>query len=233
MANKIKKWEKYFNENKDNFDYFDWENIEKISEKEKEIIKKSIQQFQKWEYSEGKWLIKYVSEAEHVEYLNIIKLFIKEEQKHSFMLWKFMDLNNIERKENYWIDEVFRWLRNLAGLEQSLLVLSIAEIIAIVYYDSLWKITSSNSLLTICNRIQKDEQEHLKFQAFMLNGFYNKKNMIKKIWFKFLHRFIMTGTIFIVWPYHKKVLTHKNKNFIEFYKNIMNEFHRLNNLITK
>lgn len=94
---------------------------------------------------------------------------MKEEQRHSACLLRFMQREGIPAASSHWVDTVFRRLRVLAGLELSLRVLVSAEIIAIPYYRALGAATRSPLLRAICARILQDEAVHLRFQASSLS----------------------------------------------------------------
>ena len=93
---------------------------------------------------------------------------MKEEQRHSAYLLRFMQREGIPVSSKHWVDTVFRRLRVLGGLELALRVLVSAEIIAIPYYRALGAATQSPLLQAICATILQDEAAHLRFQASML-----------------------------------------------------------------
>jgi len=150
-------WVSYFKYNKSHFDWFSQPKNSELTKVEKSIIKASIQQFQRGENSEGKNLFKYSKDLENSLYIDVIKLFIKEEQTHAKVLGMFMKAEGIERISGHWVDNVFRKLRNLASLENSVMVLITAEIIATVYYIALKNATDSRTLKTLCRQILANE----------------------------------------------------------------------------
>jgi hypothetical protein len=108
---------------------------------------------------------KYAKSTGDAEYLEAIKLFIKEEQRDSQYLARFMNLANIPLARKIFVDTVFRSLRKLANLECSIGVLITAEIIAKVYYRALHDATQSIFLREICKQILRDEKFDVEFQA--------------------------------------------------------------------
>ena len=97
-----------------------------------------------------------------------LQLFIAEEQEHSGILGRFLDREGIPRLTNHWLDEIFRRLRKLAGLEACATVLVTAEVLAIPFYQALRDATGSPLLRAICVRILCDEAAHLNYQALTL-----------------------------------------------------------------
>jgi hypothetical protein len=129
------------------------------------------------------------------------------------------------------LDNSFRWLRKLAGLEGTVTVLLTAEIISMIYYKALQKSTGSVLLQNICKQILVDEEMHLQFQSFTLKMLYRKKPGISILFSRLLHGILMSGTIMMVWFFHKKVLKCGGYHFFSFFKNVWNEFKRCGKMI--
>jgi len=220
----------HFIDNKEHFQDLDWSRGI-LTEEEKKLVSSSIQQFQKWESSEWKHLIKFADELWDCDYTEAVISFIKEEQVHAIVLEKFMKNNNIERISSHWVDSVFRFLRKIFSLENSVMVLLTAEIIAAVYYDALLKATGSKTLQSICKQILADESVHINFQSVTLKEFYMKHNKIRRFLSRTNHKMLMVSTIFIVWIYHKKVFIWGGYSLRKFYYSVMQEFKRSEKII--
>ncbi|PWT77365.1 MAG: hypothetical protein C5B59_04205 [Bacteroidetes bacterium] len=225
------KWRSYFTANSSHFEGLDWNDPVHLTQLEKARILSSIQQFQKGEQSEGKHLFAFAKKMGDPVYMDTIRLFIREEQKHACVLGEFMDREGIPRIREHWVDNIFRWLRKLAGLENTIFILVIAEIIAKIYYKALYQATESNLLKKICLQILQDEDYHIAFQAHTLRYFFKRKSrlsaMISRIW----HRFLMAGTVCVVWLYHRPVLKSGAFGFWKFYEETMEVFSDLDILI--
>lgn len=78
METNFSKWKEYFLKNKLNLKFIDWDDNYKLTTSEREIIIKSIQQFQLGENSEGKYLInrarKYVLKTQDQYYYDALVL---------------------------------------------------------------------------------------------------------------------------------------------------------------
>jgi hypothetical protein len=199
-------WYRYFVNNRDHFTDIDRDGPDILTNEEKILITSSIQQFQRGENSEGKHLYHASYEMKDVQYVEAMKLFIREEQTHAKVLGLFMDRHHISKINNHWVDAVFRWLRKGFGLQQTLSVLLIAEIIAKVYYKALQRATGSPILQAICMQILKDEDIHISFQCYALNMLNKRRNKMVQIINRLFIYFIMAGTIAVVWYGHRKVL---------------------------
>jgi hypothetical protein len=199
-------WKNYFEHNRSHFKHIRWKDTDILNAEEKRVITKSLQQFQEGENSEGKHLYHFAKSLNDPDYLDSIRLFIKEEQTHALVLGKFMDKHSIPKSRGHWVDGVFRRIRKLFGLENSVIVLVTAEIISKIYYDALRNATGSVILRQLCEQILEDEEQHIAFQCHTLNLFYLKKKSFSRFFSRSWHLFLMTGTIFVVWFYHRQVL---------------------------
>jgi rubrerythrin len=212
----FKFWYRHFEANTNHFAHLDWKSEDKLTASEKKIIYSSIQQFQRGENSEGKHLFHAAKELNDPLYVETIRIFIREEQRHAMTLGRFMEKHDIPRIHEHWVDGVFRWLRKAAGLYQTLAILLTAEIIAKVYYRGLGAATKSELLHAICRQILKDEDMHLLFQCHALGQLYAKQSFLQKLLNKLFQYVLMAGTLPIVWIHHRKVLLAGKIGFFQF-----------------
>jgi hypothetical protein len=224
-------WDQYFRANQYHFDHLDWATGTALTKNEKQIITSSIRQFQKGEHSEGKNFLKYARDMKDESYVEAVRVFIKEEQDHAFVLGRFMEAEQIEKLRDDWLDSVFRWLRKLAGLECTVTVLLTAEIISMVYYKALQLATNSILLRQICQQILTDEEMHLRFQGFTLAVLYKRKSFLSVNLSRLLHSTLMGGTIIMVWHHHRKVLRAGGYSFFLFFREVWKEFNQSGQVI--
>ena len=224
-------WTEYFEKNRSHFSDIDWTAADSLSPDEKNCIAESIAQFQKGENSEGKHLFSHARKYHDPEYTESIKLFICEEQMHSRVLGQFMDKYNIPRIKNHWVDAIFRGLRKLAGMENTIIVLVTAEIIAKIYYNALRHATSSELLKAVCTQILKDEDEHISFQCYTIYKLGEKKKFISRIIRQTWHLILMLGTIMVVWMTHQGVLKKGGYYFSRFWLETLLVFFEADKLI--
>ena len=214
-------WKEYFERNQTHFGYIDWRLEDRLDAHEKKLIALSIQQFQRGESSEGKHLFAYAKTVPDPLYLECIRLFICEEQMHARVLAKFMNRYFIPCIKEHWVDGVFRKLRKLAGIENSIMILLIAEIISKVYYAALKKATGSVLLQKICSQVLKDEDQHINFQCHTLQIMFRQRSPASRTLIRALYFMIMTGTIAVVWLYHKPVLKKGSHSLVSFHRAAM------------
>ena len=208
-----------------------WPDSYQLTDAERRAISESIAQFQLGEGAQGRRLQergrKYAERVGDTRFSKALALFVKEEQRHSSNLGRFMDAQGIPRLSKYWIDSTFRRLRVLAGLELSLRVLVTAEIIAVPYYRALGDATASELLRALSDRILQDEAGHLRFQASMLSRVTagRRPALSRLVWR--LHRIFLVGTCFIVWRDHGPVFRAAGYRFHEFVLEAFYEFAEL------
>ncbi|MDJ0365530.1 hypothetical protein QMK33_10220 [Hymenobacter sp. H14-R3] len=158
----------YFQANQGHYADLAWDDPHQLTASELRAVRASLQTFQRGESSEGHYLYARAKQLGDDEYTAAMRLFIKEEQTHAAVLGRFLDQQGIARLRGHWLDSVFRGLRRVLGLEHTLRVLLVAEVVAAVYYRALFSATYSGLLQQICRRIMLDEEMHLNFQCFAL-----------------------------------------------------------------
>ena len=222
-------WRKYYEENAQSLLQIPWDIGQELSKEEQKAIASSVQDFQAGESSEGRHLFQYAKTyagqtGDH-EYIEAIRLFIAEEQRHARDLAHFLQINQIPLVGTAFTDGVFRRLRQLLGnLETSIAVLITAEIIAKVYYKALRDATNSRILQTLCKQILQDEVRHVEFQAERLGLLRGKRNRLLLARIDGLQRCLFWGTCLVVWMFHGKVFGRGGYSFIEFWKYCWKEF---------
>jgi hypothetical protein len=224
-------WEQYFRFNQGHFDHLEWAPAGRLTGKEKDRISSSIRQFQRGEHSEGKHFLRFARSLGDESFIKALEIFIREEQDHAAVLGRFMELEQISRLEKDRLDNIFRWLRKLAGLEGTVTVLLTAEIISMVYYKALQFATHSILLRQICRQILVDEEMHLRFQSFTLSLLYKKKSWAGTLFSKSVHTILMAGTCCIVWPYHRKVLRAGGFGFFSYFLETWKQFRNCKRMI--
>lgn len=193
-----------------------------LTSDERERITESIQVFQMGEASEGRTLQRFAETFARQEgdfaYAEAVKLFIREENRHSGYLRTFMQEHSIPRAETQWSDSIFRGLRKLAGLELSIRVLVTAEMIAAVYYPALGAATGSRKLARICERMCDEEETHVRFQMGAVARLKSRRSDFYAKVADWGHGVLMAGTTLVVWWDHRRVLKAKHATYRDFFK---------------
>jgi len=198
-----------------------WKDAGRLSPGERALVARSIQQFQLGENSDGRGLLRrardFGARSGDAHFPEAVALFIQEEQRHSRLLARFLDLNSVPCLGRHWVDSVFRRVRALSGLELCMRVLATAEIIAVPYYTALAKATSSPLLAAICTNILADEAAHLAFQEFVFALVAQGRAGWRQQAVNWLHSLFLRGTAMVVWLQHGSVFRTAQVSFGTFH----------------
>ena len=223
-------WWEYYDQNQNNLREIPWNQDNTLSRAEYQTIKKSIATFQLGENAEGKsfkkFAAQYIQETGDKYYELALDLFIKEEQRHSSDLGRFMDNHNIPRLQKEWTDSVFRYIRKLLSLELEIMILVSAEYIAKVYYRALMKATESPVLQELCKQILSDEVYHIYFQSAMLAKLRRGRHPLlckaQNLFYKSFFFFV----VLLVWHEHRPVFKRAKFGFFFYLKKCFREINR-------
>lgn len=219
----IEVWFGHFRSNRDILDRFPRGKDRELTEGERTRIWDSIREFQLGESSEGRNLSAfaraYAERNQEPLYYECIKRFIREEQRHSQVLGLYMESEGIPELKQCFVDSVFRELRRHLGLEVSITVLLVAEIISLAYYRALRSTTGSPTLKAICSELLRDEKAHLQFHGERLALLRKDKGLLRNGAYRVLQDILVTGTCFAVWNNHRKVLQSR-QSFSQFWRSV-------------
>jgi hypothetical protein len=214
-------WRAYFLKNAASLHVIPWERGAELTPEEIKIIAESVQIFQIGESSEGCHLLDraqgFAQRANDPEYVEAVKLFIREEQRHGRDLGRLLTLAGVPLLKKAFTDNVFRWLRHRAGLEVSIAVVLVAEAIANVYYAALHDVTRSEVLRILCQQILRDEVEHVSFQSERLAILRRGRLRVFVLIANGLHRFLYGGTLLVVWWKHGPTMRAGGVGFRRFW----------------
>lgn len=220
-------WVDYFYQNSPE-PIFPWHDSVRLSGAERLAVISSIQQFQLGEGASGKRMLdraqRFSRATGDLGLIAALKLFLREEQRHSKILARFLQRESAHCLEKHWVDSLFRWVRGLAGLELCLKVLVTAELLARPYYAALHDATGSPLLRSICDRIFEEEGAHLRFQAFVLERLQRRHGRATQELMKACHRAFLASTAAVVWMEHRPVFKSAGRTFRQFWEETRQEF---------
>jgi hypothetical protein len=224
-------WYRHFLENRDGPCNLPWHDRYQLSEAERRLVARPIQQFQLGEWARGRGLLRRASAhsvfANDPRFVPALELFIAEEQGHSSILGRFLDREGIPRLTSHWLDRVFRRLRKLAGLEVCATVLVTAEVLAVPFYQALRDATRSPLLRSICMRILCDEAAHLNYQALTLGSIRRPLCERARVVRTRFHSILFRCTSMLLWQQHYRLFHAAGWDFARFWKEARGQFVRL------
>ncbi|UPW07791.1 ferritin-like domain-containing protein [Gordonia terrae] len=169
-------------------------------------IVRSLQKFQVGESGDGFHLIANAADAGDRDYEAAVRLFVAEEQNHARMLALLLRASGAQTKRWHWSDSVFVHLRRLLGLRLELMVLTIAEVVALRYYRALADRGSDRLLTDVAERILADERHHVPFQIRRLRLGFRGTSEAARIAIKQTWRAMALAVIVVVAIDHGRAL---------------------------
>ncbi|MFD8979546.1 ferritin-like domain-containing protein [Streptomyces sp. NPDC059564] len=131
-------------------------------------IVRSLQKFQVGEDGDGSALIGKADRAGDAAYSRAIRLFVAEEQNHARLLALLLAAGGAGTLPGHWSDAAFVRLRRLLGLRVELLVLMVAEVVALRYYRAVRDGAADPLVSEVAGRILADEERHVPFHCLRL-----------------------------------------------------------------
>ncbi|MFB7288667.1 ferritin-like domain-containing protein [Actinacidiphila glaucinigra] len=135
-----------------------------------DAVRASVQRFQAGEDGDGAYLIAKADGAGDRDYAQAVRLFVAEEQNHARLLARLLDAAGASTIDGHWTDRAFVALRRLLGLRLELLVLMVAEEVALRYYRALREGADDPLTREVAGRILADEQRHVPFHCERLRA---------------------------------------------------------------
>ncbi len=229
-------WIGYFQANA-NQKRVNWNIAPTITLDEIATILQSLQAWQLGETSEGAHLIaastKYAYRIGDPDYVDAVKLFIKEEQKHGNNLGRYIDKIGQKRVKKDWGDTLFRKVRYWnTSMEIWTLAVIVVESTAQIFYQALKNATNCRLLNDICTDILIDEAPHITFQTERLAIIFEGKSDFSKSWRKVAYKHFFHATSLLVWHAHKKLFMAGGITFDMYVKKMQYKYKKTINMIT-
>ncbi|XVQ14481.1 ferritin-like domain-containing protein [Spirillospora sp. CA-255316] len=128
-------------------------------------VVRSLQRFQVGEDGDGAFLIGKAERAGDAEYAAALRLFVAEEQNHARMLERLLAAAGAGTIATHWSDAVFVRARRTMGLRLELMVLMVAEVVALGFYGALHEGTRDPLTAEVAGRLLADERRHVPFHC--------------------------------------------------------------------
>jgi len=214
-----------------------WNLKPQLTGKERSTILHSLQAWQLGETSEGKNLIaastKYAEKIGDLHYVNAVRLFIKEEQKHGNNLGRYLDSIAEPRIHKDWGDTLFRKIRYLnTSMETWTLAVIVVESTAQLFYQSLKDATGCELLKQICTDILIDEAYHITFQTERLANIFYAKTLLGRNFRMGFYKLFFFCTSALVWFAHGKVFRAGGNTFSGYMRKMDRKYQKTINRIT-
>ncbi|PXX61061.1 hypothetical protein DFR70_109252 [Nocardia tenerifensis] len=128
-------------------------------------VARSVQRFQVGESGDGANLIAKAEATGDPVYAAAVRLFVAEEVNHARLLGSLLKAGGWPTIRAHWSDAVFVRLRRALGLRLELMVLMVAEVVALRYYRALRDGTDDALTAQVAGLILNDELRHVPFHC--------------------------------------------------------------------
>ncbi|WP_335004024.1 ferritin-like domain-containing protein [Nostoc sp.] len=217
------KWYTYYKANAEFQLEIPWKRGAEITEDERNAIGDSLAAWQLGETSDGLHLLaaakNYAQYIKDPRYVDVIELFIKEEQRHGGDLGRFLDLAQIPRLQHNWGDTLFRKIRYaIPTMEIWTTPVIMVETLALVYYKAIQNATNSAVLKQLCQQILRDEVKHIRFQYERLAIIQkNRPAWLRKLIY-LIQQLLYYVPVILVWMAHHRALRAGGHSFKSYWR---------------
>jgi hypothetical protein len=220
-------WLTHFRENLARTPKINWNRESELDLQEDARLIRSIQGWQLGETSDGAHLRQatrgFLDQCPHEDverrtYIEAVKLFIEEEQKHGENLGRYLDKVGAERIKFDLGDTGFRLVRSLfSNMEIWSASVLMVETMAQIYYKALRDSERCELLGEICADILADEVHHLRFQIERVRTYYAGRSMIGRAATRLVYKSIYTVIVSAVWFAHRHALRQGELTLFKFW----------------
>jgi hypothetical protein len=184
----------------------------------------SVRRFQLGESGDGRQLMRNAARAGDPEYLQAIRLFVAEEQQHAALLLRVLGYLGGTPMQRHWSDAVFVRMRRLMGLRTELMVLTVAEVVALSYYGGLSTRCPDPVVSAVAARIVDDEHAHVRFQRHRLHGGFADAGVGLRVIALGLWWAVAIGATTVVAMDHGRLLDAIGYRRITFVRDVLTDF---------
>ncbi len=230
-----KNWYSYFTNNLQQR-RIDWLLKPAITTEELKPVLKSLQAWQLGETSDGSNLVaactKYAKKINDPYYVDAMRLFIMEEQKHGENLGRYLDAIGKPKIKKNWGDTLFRKVRHLnTSMQWWTIAVITVESAAQIFYQCLKDASACKLLKQICTDILIDEAPHIQFQKERLQILFEQKCYVNRKLSLAFYEFFFRCTGLLVWLAHRKLFNAGGVDFSMYRRRMMLKYSKIERLL--
>ncbi len=192
------------------------------------LLGPSLAIFQLGESGTGEHLFEAARRADtDADYRQCLQHFIAEEQEHARLLALVLDALGEPLSRRHWTDGAFVLIRRAHSLRTEILVLMVAEVVALSYYGALAEGVASPDLAEVFGRIHADEMVHVAFHADtlpdQLRRFPRPVHALSRV----LWSTLVFGAVLVVAKDHGRLLAHVGVPRRRFLRHVLSDHRRI------
>jgi (E)-4-hydroxy-3-methyl-but-2-enyl pyrophosphate reductase len=216
-------WITYFGANAAGRRPVPWDQGPGVTPDELAAIAGSLRGWQLGETSDGAHLLAaarhYAAAVGDPAFVDAVRLFIAEEQRHGADLGRFLDLAGVGRATSDWGDTLFRAARYFVPrMEVWVTPVVMVETLALVYYNAIRRATGSPVLRRVCEQVLADEVPHIRFQCERLAVLHRDRPRALRAATMCAHRVLFTAITLAVWAGHRRAIRAGGYSFRRFWR---------------
>jgi len=221
------RWSRHFHVNGSRLLEIPWERGAELADRERDRTAGSLAEFQQGEGQKGGHFFRcaraYAERTGDWGYVEAHRLFMAEEGRHARDLARFLVLAGVPLlTEHSWLTRGFCWCGSRGGLERTLQIILMSEIMGQVYYAALRRATGSTVLRRLCTQILRDEHSHVRFQCERLALLRRGRGQLALALTHCLDLALFVAAILCLWCGHRRVLRAGGFGFRAFWREARN-----------
>ncbi|OPG13199.1 ferritin-like domain-containing protein [Microbispora sp. GKU 823] len=159
---------------------------------------RSLQRFQVGEDGDGARLMDKARRAGDPVYAEAVRLFVAEEREHARLLRRLLQAAGAATISGHWTDAAFVRLRRLLGLRTELMVLMLAEVVALGYYRAVRDGVRDLLASEVAGRILADELRHVPLHCDRLGRSFQSSSRLSRAIASALWWSLLAGALAVV-----------------------------------
>ncbi|KAB8184998.1 ferritin-like domain-containing protein [Microbispora catharanthi] len=150
------------------------------------------------EDGDGARLMDKARQAGDPVYAEAVRLFVAEECEHARLLGRLLEAAGAATISGHWTDAAFVRLRRLLGLRTELMVLMLAEVVALGYYRAVRDGVRDLLAAEVAGRILADELRHVPFHRDRLRRSFLRSSRLSRVIASALWWSLLAGVLAVV-----------------------------------
>lgn len=187
-------------------------------------VVRSVQRFQVGESGDGAALIRKTERAGDPAYTEAVRLFVAEEANHARMLELLLAAAGHGTIASHWSDSFFVALRRALGLRLELMVLTVAEVVALRYYQALRDGADDPLTTRVAGLVLADEMRHVPFHRQRLRAAFTTSPRPVRLVAVATWWIVLLGSLTVVAVDHGRALRRLGVTRIRFVADVLTLF---------
>lgn len=221
-------WRRQFDERAGRHAHVQAVEVATVGRRTAELLGPSLAIFQLGESGTGEHLFEASRRAgTDDDYQRCLEHFVGEEQEHARMLGVVLDSMDEPLRHSHWTDRVFILVRRAHSLRVEVLVLMVAEVVALSYYSALAEGVAVPDLAEVFRGIHADELVHVAFHTETLPDHLQRFSRPVHALVRLAWSTLVVGAGLVVIKDHGRLLAHVGMPRRRFLRQVLSDRRRV------